>query len=137
MNPCGPRLLASDAPAVAIAHRAGLHVGSVRAVSRLRDAEGETDLAIEQGLQPLLLLRLGAVGDHEQGADCVADNRMLGLQIVVQAQAFGGEMLADDGHGEIRPALASELLGEGVAVVTGVVGETFGLGQELLPLLVG
>ena len=45
-----PGLLAIDSPAVAVAHGARLHVGSVRAVGGLGDRESEALAAREQGV---------------------------------------------------------------------------------------
>ena len=47
-----------------------------------------------------------------------------------------GEVLADDGHAEVRAVLAAVLLRERVAVVAGGVGPAAGLAQQRLPLLV-
>ncbi|MNN09305.1 hypothetical protein D3C81_1221830 [compost metagenome] len=62
---------------------------------------------------------------------------MLVLQVVVQAQALGGEMLADHGHGQVGAILAAELGGQGEAQVTGRVGATLGLGQQVFPIVPG
>ena len=46
------------------------------------------------------------------------------------------EVLADDRHAEVRAVLAAELLGQRVPVVARGVGESPGLAEQLLPLLV-
>ncbi len=57
-----PPLAAVDHPLVTLAHGAGLHVGGIRrSHARLGHAEGRADLAAQQGLEPLLLLRLAAI----------------------------------------------------------------------------
>ena len=56
-----PGLLAVDAPAVAVAHGVGLHVRGVGAVVRLGDAEREAGRALEQAVDELRLLLVGAV----------------------------------------------------------------------------
>ena len=63
----------------------------------------------------------------------IADDRALVLQVVVQAQALVREMLADDGHGEVGTVGAAQRLGQGEAQMTGAVGATPHLRQELLP----
>src|SRR5258708_40319577 len=77
-----PGLGAVDAPAVAVTHRFGVHVSGIGAVLRLGDAEREAFCALEQPVDPLLLLILGAVVKHQQHADIVGDDRVLGLQVV-------------------------------------------------------
>ena len=58
----GPPLAAVDHPLIALAHGAGFHVGGIRGGhARLGHGEGRADLAAEQRLQPLLLLRLVAI----------------------------------------------------------------------------
>ena len=83
-----PRLLAVDDPLVAVAHGGGLHVRRVGAVLRLGDAEREALAAFGEVVDPLRLLLVGAVGDHQQQADVVADDRVLVLQVVVQPEAL-------------------------------------------------
>ena len=73
-------------PDVAVADGAGLHVGRVRAVIRLGDAEREEARAVREAVHPLRLLRRRAVLQHQQQADVVADDRVLVLQIAVQAE---------------------------------------------------
>ncbi len=62
---------------------------------------------------------------------------MLVLEVVVQAQALGRQVLADDGHSQIRAVPAAVFGAEWIAVVAGGVGEPFGLIEQKLPLLVG
>ena len=132
-----PGLLAVDRPLVAVALGVGLHVGGVGAVVGLGDAEGEPLGALEHPLDPLLLLLGRAVVHHQQHADAVADDRVLGLQIVVEAEALGRQVLADDRHREIPALLAPHRLGQSEAVVPGLVGAAARLAHQLLPLLVG
>ena len=55
-------LLTVDDPFVTIQHRCGADVGGIGGRhARLGHGKGRTDLAIQQRLQPLLFLRLGAV----------------------------------------------------------------------------
>ena len=93
--------------------------------------------AVEQLVDPVLLLLVGAVLEHQQQPDVVADDRALVLQVVVQTEALAREVLADHGHAEVGALLAAVLLRERVAVVTGLVGDVAHLAQQRLPLLVG
>ena len=119
---------------VAVALGVGLHERGVGAVLRFGDAEGEAAPPLGQVVDPLGLLLVGAVLDHQQQADVVADDRVLVLQVAVQPEALRGEVLADHGHAEVRAVLAAVLLGERVAVVAGGVGPPPGLAQQGLPL---
>ena len=102
----------------------------------LGDAEREAAAAFGEGVDPLRLLLLGAVVDHQQQPDVVADDRVLVLQVAVQAEALAREVLADHGHAEVRAVLAAVLLRERVAVVAGGVGAAPRLAQQRFPLLV-
>ena len=105
-------LLAVDHPLVAVGHRGGLEEGGVGAVAGLGEAEGEATGAVEEPRHPLGLLRLGAEVAHHQHGREVADDGALVLQVVVEAEALGGEVLADDRHLEVAGAPSAELLGE-------------------------
>ena len=137
VDPRVPRLLAVDHPLVAVALGVGLHVRRVRAVLRLGDAEGEAAAAEGQVVDPLGLLLVGAVLQHQQQADVVADDRVLVLQVVVQSESLRRQVLADHRHPEVGAVSPAELLREGVAVVPGGVGKPAGLAEQRLPLLVG
>ena len=69
--------------------------------------------------------------------DVVADDGVLVLQIVVQAEALGRQVLADHRHAEVRAVPAAALHREGVAVVAGGVGPAARLGEQRLPLAAG
>ncbi len=131
-----PGFGAIDAPAIAVAHAGRLHVGSVGTVLGLGDAEGKAHAALEEPIDPLLLLFLGAVGEHQQHADIVGDNRVLGLKIVVQTKALDRQMLPDNRHSEIGAVLAAIPLGERIAIVAGFIGGAARLAQQCLPGLV-
>ena len=62
---------------------------------------------------------------------------MFVLQVVEQAQALGGQVLADHRHPQVGAALAAELAGQGEAVMAGGVGQFAGLGQKRFPLVAG
>ena len=62
---------------------------------------------------------------------------MFVLKVVVEAEALGGEVLADDRHGEVGAALAAHAFGPGVAVVAGLVGDLAGFGEEFFPFVQG
>ena len=70
-------------------------------------------------------------GDDRQ----IADDRMLVLQIVVQAEALGGKMLADHRHPEVGTVLAAIALRDREAQMAGVVGEVLGLAQQHFPFV--
>ncbi len=132
-----PRLLAVDHPLVAVADRGGLHVGGVGAVIGLGDAERESGAGVEQVVVPVGLLLRRAVLEHQQQPDVVADDRVLVLEVVVQAEALAGEVLADDRHAEVRAVAPAELGGERVVEVPGLDRHLLGPGEQPLPLLVG
>ena len=132
-----PGLGTVDDPLVAVPIGIGFHVGGVRAVLRLGDAEGKSAPTLCDVINPLGLLLFSAVQDHQQEAHVVADDGVLGLQIVVQAQALDGQMLADDGHAQVGAFAATVFLGRGVAVVARRVGAPAGFHHERLPFLVG
>ena len=60
---------------------------------------------------------------------------MLVLQIVVQAKALGGKMLADHGHPEIGAVLAAIALRDREAQMPGGVGEILHLAQQRFPFM--
>ena len=60
---------------------------------------------------------------------------MLVLQVVVQAETLGGEMLADHGHPEVGAVLAAVALRDREAQMAGVVGEILGLAQQRFPFV--
>ena len=59
------------------------------------------------------------------------------LQVVEQPEPLGGQVLADHRHVEVRPAPATEALGQVVAEEPCLVGGTAHLAEQRLPLLVG
>ncbi len=65
----------------------------------------------------------------------IADDRMLVLQIVVQAEALRGEMLADHGHPEIGAVLAAIALRDRKAQMAGLVGAVLRLAQQRFPFM--
>ena len=105
-----PRLLAVDHPSVPVAHGAGLHVGGVRSVLRLGDPEGETTSPLQQVWHPFGLLFVAPVLQHQQQSHVVADDRVLVLEVVVQPEAPGGEVLPDDGHAQVGAVPAAQFL---------------------------
>ncbi len=112
----GPHLLAVDQPAVHavahLAHRRGLHVGGVTAVVGFGQAEGDAGLEGQLAADELLFLCRGAeVAQHHDDGE-VAHHRMLVLQVVEQAQALAGEVVADHAHPQVADLLAAEFLGQ-------------------------
>ena len=101
--------------------------GSVRPKARRRRA-------VEEAGHPLGLLLLGAEVAHHQHGREVADDRALVLQVVVQPEALGGQVLADDRHLEVGGVAAAELGRQRQPQPPGRVGPAAHLAQQLLPL---
>ena len=100
---------------------------------RLGQAEGDDSLALQHPVDELgLLLEASEIAEH-QDEGIVADDRMLVLEVVVKAQPLGRQMLADDGHPQVRAVLPPIFPRHGEAIVAGPVGATLGFPQERLP----
>ena len=136
-----PHLLAANQPArlavLLVGDRRGLHEGGVRAVVGFGQAKAGPHLAGQQLVAIAGVLGVGGELLEHQDEGVVADDRVFVLQVVVQAQALGGQVLADHRHGQVGAVLAAHLLGPGEAQVTGLVGQLAGLGQQLFPFLLG
>ena len=132
-----PGLLAGDDPVVTVAGGAGLHERRVAAVSRFGDAEREVPPPGREIVDPLPFLLRAAVVQHQQQPDVVAHDRVLVLQVAVQAEALAGQVLADDRHAQVGAVPAAVLPRERVPVVPGCVGPAPGLGEQRLPLAAG
>ncbi len=65
--------------------------------------------------------------------DVVAHDGVLVLQVAVEAEALGRQVLADHGHAEVGAVAAAVLGRERVAVVAGGVGPPAGLGRAAPP----
>ena len=102
---------------------------------RFGEAEGQTRGAVQHSGQDGLLLLVGAEIAHHQHLREIADDRAFVLQVVVQAEALGRQMLADDRHGEIADVLAAKLLGQREPQETRLVGAAAHLAQQVFPLL--
>ena len=75
----------------------------------LRQTERQPDLEVERATNELfLLLGRAEVAQHDDDRE-IADDRVLVLQVVVQPEPLGRQMLADHGHPEVRTTLAAEL----------------------------
>ena len=127
-------------PAPPLCNTLGGHMCCIAAVARLRQAEGHSELAPQpRGNQLSLLLLRTEVHEHDDVRE-VAHHAVLVLQVVEQAQAFGGKMFADHGHPQVAPAavlavLPAILLWQGQAVEACFVREPARLGQQILPFL--
>ena len=84
-------------------------------------------------VHPLLLLLRAAVVQHQQQPHVVAHDRVLVLQVAVQAEALAGQVLADDRHAQVGAVPAAVLLRERVPVVAGRVGPPPGLRRAAPP----
>src|SRR5579883_2378222 len=100
-----------DDPVGALAPRVRLHPGGVRAVIGFGQAEGDALTPGDRILDERLLLGRAVFPEQMHHGE-VADDRAFILKIVVEAQPLMREMLADDGHGEIRAILSAQRLGE-------------------------
>ena len=98
----GPHLLAVDHPLVALQPRPGLQAGEVGARTRLRVADREVHLALEDLRQDLGLLRVGAEA-HDRGPDRV--ERQVG-----DRHPGDGRLVGEDELVHHRPVLAAVLL---------------------------
>ena len=132
-----PRLFSIDDPLIARPFGPGFHERGIAAVLGLGDAEREVAPARGQAVHPLALLLLAAVVQHQQQADVVAHDGVLVLQVAVQAQALGGQVLADHGHAQVGAVPAAVFGRERVPVVTGRVRSPGRLGQQRFPLTGG
>ena len=65
MNPGIPGLCPIDSPTIAIPYSMGLHVRRIRTVIGLCNTKGKSSLPFEQQWNPLFLLRLGPVSQHQ------------------------------------------------------------------------
>ena len=133
-----PRLLAVDDPLVAVALGVGLHPRGVGAVLRLGDAEREA-AAVPAARSSTHSAFCSSVPYSiiSSSADVVADDRVLVLQVVVQPEALGREVLADDRHAEVGAVPAAVLLRErrsGRCPASSASRSS--LAQQLLPLVV-
>ena len=93
---------AADHPLIAVAHRRGVEKGGVAAVLRLGQPEGHQVGAVKCAVDELGPLGIGSLGQHHQDEREVADDRSLVLQVVVQAQASGGQVLADEAIARLK-----------------------------------
>ena len=132
-----PHLLAVDQPAInAVAgfrHGGGFHVGGVAAVIRLGQAEGGDAVAGKAAQDELLLLRFGAKAFEHGDKREIPHNAVFVLQIIVQAQALGGELVADHRHPQVAAVLAAIFLRRRKPPVAGLVGPHAGFAQQQFP----
>ena len=93
-----PGLVAGDAVAVAVAHRAGAQAAEVRAGVGLGEHGGRQDLAGRELRQPLLLLRLGAAEADQLGRDLRAGAERAHADIAAR------QLLGHHAHRELAEA---------------------------------
>ena len=129
-----PSLGAVDDPLVAVTVGGRFHPGGVRSVHRLGQTEADPGFAGQHLRYPMLLLLGGAVQVHHQHRREVADHRALVLQVVVQPQSLGREVLADDRHPEVGPVAAAEFLRQVITQEAGCIGPPPHLPKQVLPL---
>ena len=80
----------------------------------------------------MLLIRPGEVAQHQDLRE-IADYGMFVLEIIVQAEALFGEMLADNCHAKIGAIHTTVLLWEWIAIKAGTIRQAFSLRQQRLP----
>ena len=132
-----PGLLPGDDPVFAVARRGRLHEGGVAAVLGFGDAEREVAFARGEVVGPVPLVLRAAVVQHQQQADVVGHDRVLVLQVAVQAETLAGQVLADHRHAQVGAVPAAVLFRERVPEVAGRVGAPARLGQQRLPFAAG
>jgi hypothetical protein len=134
----GPHLLAVDDPALDVVarrrHRARLHVGRVRAVMRLGETKGDAVPALDRAVDHRLLVVAAVAVEHGHNRK-IADDGMLVLEVVVQPETFGGEMLADHRHPEVGTILAAILPRHREAQVTGRICKILRLAEQRFPFM--
>ena len=100
---------------------------------RLGEAEGGDAFAGKAAEDELLLLRLGAETFEHGDEREIAHDAVFVLQIVVQAQPLGGELVADHRHPQVRTILAAIFLWCRKTPVAGLVGADAGFAQQQFP----
>lgn len=136
VHTCSPHFFAIDAPAFdAVArcrHGACIHVRRVRSVLGLGEAERQAHRFLNEPRDQFgPLARRTEVSDR-QHEGIIDDDGMLVLQVIVQAQALGGEMFPDNGHPQIAAVLAAVFRRQCEAQMAGIVGAPAGFAQQRL-----
>ena len=98
----------------------------------LGQTERQVFLAGDDALDIGLLLRRAVVGERRYDRE-IADDRGFVLQIVVQAEALGGEMLADRRDRQIGGCLTAAGFGQAVAQMARAVGAALHLDDQCAP----
>ena len=98
-----PHFLAIDKPAIdaiaGFAHAARFHPRGIRAMRRFGKAKANAMRAAQHAVDKCVGLFGRAEITKHQNLGYIANNRAFVLQIIMQPQAFGGQMLPDYGHG--------------------------------------
>ena len=101
----------------------------------LCQAEAPEHLPAQHGRNELGFLFFGAEVAHHQRLDQIADDAAFVLQVVVEAEAPRGEMLANAGHGQVTAVPAAVFFWQGEAVMTGCIGAAAHFAEQVLPFL--
>ena len=100
----------------------------------LGEAEGDAVFAGDRAFDHRLLVVAAVTVEHGHQRQ-VADDRVLVLQVIVQAKALCRKMLADHRHPEIGAILAAVALGNRETKMPGRVGEIFHFAQQRFPFM--
>jgi hypothetical protein len=109
-------------------------MGRIRAVPGFGKAEGDAVFAPDRAVDHRLLLVAAVAVEHGHDGE-IADDGVLVLQIIVQAEAFGGKMLANDRHPQVGAVLAAVARRNRKAQMACSIGEVFGLAQQRFPFV--
>jgi hypothetical protein len=101
-------------------------------VARLGQAERKVFLSRENAFDVALLIFGAVVGERRNDREIANDGGFV-LQVVVQAEPFGGEMFADGGNREIGGARAAAGFRQSVAQMAGLVGSALHFRNQRAP----
>ena len=129
-----PPLAAVDDPVVAVAHGPRFQPCRVGAVVRLGQRETEVPLPADDALDVDLLIFRAVAGDRRHDRE-VADDGGLVLQVVVQAETLGGEVLADRCIHQVAGRLAAAAFRKAEPQMAGRLGAALHLRDQRPPFV--
>jgi hypothetical protein len=120
-----------------LGHRDRIHMRCIAAMMFFGQAKAPPHLALKHWRDEIgLLLGRTKIAEHQHLHE-IADDARFVLQIIVQPQSPVREVMADRGHGEVRPILAAKFLRDGKAVMPRFIRHTTHLTQQRPPDLIG